>query len=90
MTLLLKPEITNELAQKQWNYIVNEVGLDKAFNALERLIEQNKRLFPFNVARLLKVSLPQALLTKPKKNKSTKDMSLEEMLTDRSWAYSED
>ncbi len=87
MSVLLKPEITNELGQKQWNYVVDQVGLDLAFSALEQLSRQNKRLFPFNVARQLKVELPQQLLTKPKKSRSTRDISLEESLNDRSWAY---
>jgi hypothetical protein len=87
MSLLLKPEITNELGQKQWNYVVTQVGLEAAFAALEQLSTTNKKLFPFNVARLLKVELPQQLLTNPKKNRSTREISIQESLNDRSWAY---
>ena len=87
MSLLLRPEITNELGQKQWDYVVSQVGLDEAFTALEQLATGNKKLFPFNVAKLLKVQLPQQLLTKPKKHRSTRKVTIQESLNDRSWAY---
>lgn len=86
--MLLKPEITNELGMKQWNYIISCVGEDVAFDALSRL--NGRRPFPLNVAKLLKIEFPQILLTKPKRSLKTKDMTIEERLNDRSWAYDDD
>ena len=86
---MLRPEITNDLARKQWRYIVSEVGIGAALAALVELEKMNRRLFPLNVAKLLKLPLPQLLLTKAKDNRKTKEVTMQEMLKDRSWAYFE-
>ena len=89
MSIKLQPEISNELGQQQWDYIINTVGLDTALAALAKLNTQNRRLFPLNVAKLLRISMPQSLLTRQKKNKRTRDVPVQEMLRDQSWAFFE-
>lgn len=57
--MIIRPEITNELGQKQWNYIVGCVGKDIAFEALSLL--NGRKPYPLNVAKLLKIEMPQSL-----------------------------
>lgn len=50
-------EITNPRAEREWAYLVQRVGLERAQKALEALHE-TRRAFPLNVARQLGVELP--------------------------------
>jgi hypothetical protein len=60
----LSPEITNQRAECEWLYILQLVGEERALAALQKL--GNRRPFPMNVAKVLKITFPpEHLLPRP-------------------------
>ena len=53
----MEPVITNERGQREWLYIINHVGLERAQQAMTQL--GTKRAYPLNIARVLKLILPE-------------------------------
>lgn len=54
---MMKPELTNRRAEREWQYLVDRVGLDVATKAIMDL-PGNRKAFPFNIAKILGVQLP--------------------------------
>ena len=55
------PLITNERAEREWRYLCQTVGEDRARAAIGRL-KGGQKAFPLNIARVLKVQLPEEAL----------------------------
>jgi hypothetical protein len=53
----MTPEITNERGRREWLWIVSRVGERAALEAIGRL-PGAKKPFPMNIAKVLKLSLP--------------------------------
>jgi hypothetical protein len=51
------PEITSERASREWQYLVERVGEERALAAISRLAGK-RRAYPFNIAKVLGVTLP--------------------------------
>lgn len=60
---MTEPLITNARARREWQWIVSQVGIERATAALERL--GNRKPYPLNIARLLGLKLPDALANEP-------------------------
>lgn len=60
----MEPLLTNERAEREWKYLVNRVGEERARAAIGRL-KGAQRPYPLNIARLLKVELPEEALLPP-------------------------
>lgn len=58
------PLITNERGQREWDWIVEQVGLKSARNAIQAL-SGGQRPYPFNIARKLGLKLPKWLSEPP-------------------------
>lgn len=54
-----EPLLTNARAEREWQWILRQVGPERAIAALEQL--GNRKPYPVNVARLLGLELPSAL-----------------------------
>lgn len=59
----MQPLLTNERARREWEYIVARVGEARALEAIARL--GNRKPFPINIARALKLDLPEHLAEDP-------------------------
>ena len=51
------PEITNQKAEREWLYLIDRVGECRALEAIRHL--GNRRPFPANIAKVLKIKFPQ-------------------------------
>ena len=60
----LDPLITNERAEREWRYLCQTVGEARAREAIGRL-KGGQRPYPLNIARILKVQLPEEALLPP-------------------------
>ena len=52
----MEPELTNTRACREWIYIINRVGCERADKAMSQL--GNRKPYPLNIARILKLELP--------------------------------
>ncbi len=52
----MEPVLTNERGKREWLYIIDRVGQERAQQAINKL--GNKTAYPLNVARVLKLKLP--------------------------------
>ncbi len=50
------PVITNERGKREWLYIIDRVGQERAQQAISEL--GNRKAYPLNVAKVLKLDLP--------------------------------
>lgn len=60
---MTEPLLTNDRARREWAWIVERVGAQRAQEALEGLSGQ--RPYPLNVARKLGLKLPPSLAEAP-------------------------
>ena len=67
------PLLTNDRAAREWAWIVAQVGESAALTALGRL--GNRRPYPLNVARILRLELPADLADAPAKKPSAGDFA---------------
>jgi len=65
----LEPLITNERAQREWEYIVARVGEEHARAAIAQ-IPGKRRPYPLNIARVLGIELPKRLAEEPASRES--------------------
>jgi hypothetical protein len=56
----MKPEplLTNERAEREWKYLCQLVGEERALAAISQL-KGGQRPYPLNIARVLKIQLPE-------------------------------
>ncbi|MCX7689060.1 MAG: cryptic plasmid protein A [Fimbriimonadales bacterium] len=80
----MEPLLTNERAQREWQYIIERVGEQAARAAIERL-PGNRRPYPLNIARVLNLQLPPELATAPASKEAARAhiAKLREMLRGR-------
>lgn len=52
----MEPVITNERAKREWLYIVERVGSERAQQAMTQL--GNRKAYPLNISKVLKLNLP--------------------------------
>lgn len=57
---MTEPLITNQRGQREWDWIVAQVGLEAAQSALQTL-PGGKRPYPLNIAKALGLKLPERL-----------------------------
>lgn len=69
---MTKPLLTNERGQREWAWIVGQVGEAAALSALERL--GTRRPYPLNVARVLGLTLPDDLAETPRHRRDCADL----------------
>lgn len=60
----MQPLLTNDRAKREWQYIVERVGESRALEAISQL-PGNRRPYPINVARILRIKLPPDLEKDP-------------------------
>jgi len=54
----MEPILTNERAEREWKYLCQRVGEQRARAAIGQL-KGRQRAYPLNIARVLKVRLPE-------------------------------
>jgi len=54
----MEPILTNERAEREWKYLCERVGEQRARAAIGQL-KGRQRAYPLNIARVLKVQLPE-------------------------------
>ncbi|WP_291521318.1 hypothetical protein [Acidithiobacillus sp.] len=59
----VQPLLTNARARREWDWIVRQVGLERALEALRHL--GNRKPYPLNVARHLRLQIPAVLAKEP-------------------------
>lgn len=69
---MTEPLITNDRGQREWAWIVGQVGEAAALAALERL--GTRRPYPLNVARVLGLVLPDDLAEAPRRRRDCTDL----------------
>ena len=57
----MEPILTNERAEREWKYLCERVGEQRARAAIGQL-KGRQRAYPLNIARVLKVQLPEEAL----------------------------
>lgn len=57
----MQPVLTNERAEREWKYLCQRVGEERALAAIGRL-KGGQRAYPLNIARVLKIRLPEEAL----------------------------
>lgn len=57
----MEPLLTNERAQREWKYLCQYVGERRARAAIAQL-KGGQRAYPLNIARILKIDLPEESL----------------------------
>ncbi len=55
--ILMEPELTNERAMREWQWLCSEVG-ETVARATISTLPGNRRPYPLNIARALDVKLP--------------------------------
>lgn len=68
MTAPLAPLLTNARAEREWAWILRQVGQERAQEALTQL--GNRKPYPLNAARVLGLKLPSHLATDPTPEKA--------------------
>lgn len=56
----IEPELSNDLARRQWQWLCQRVGEARAREGLAAACVRGRRPFPLNVAREIGVQLPAA------------------------------
>ena len=69
---MTEPLLTNDRGQREWAWIVGQVGEAAALAALERL--GNRKPYPLNVARALGLSLPADLAEPPRTPRNVREL----------------
>jgi hypothetical protein len=72
----MQPELTNERAEREWQWLCDRFGTTVVLATLSRL-PGKRRPFPLNVARALRVTLPPPDKLPPLRQVSTGDELLE-------------
>ena len=60
----MEPLLTNERAEREWRYLCQRVGEQRARAAIAELVG-GQRPYPLNIARRLKIVLPEEALLPP-------------------------
>lgn len=67
-----EPLITNSRGQREWDWIVGQIGQAAALAAICKL--GNRKPFPLNVARVLGLNLPAELAEEPRHRRDCGDL----------------
>lgn len=67
-----EPLITNSRGQREWDWIVDQVGQTTALAAISKL--GNRKPFPLNVARALGLNLPTELAEESRHRRDCGDL----------------
>lgn len=53
----MEPQLSNERARREWQYLIDRVGAERAQAAIAQ-IPGHRRPFPLNIAKVLGIEIP--------------------------------